>query len=350
MTKGKSMEFITAKTIPQKANNPQIAVLHSEEGIGSIKQINPPYFIPTDITANCTLDTKTEKMAKPFLKWAGGKKQLIDVIRQYYPFSQAITKYAEPFVGGGAILFDILNNFNLKQIYISDINPNLIQTYVCIRDNLHELLEALKKYQNEYIPLSTENRKIYYNEKRRLFNNKTKLSDIENASLLIFLNKTCFNGLYRVNKKGEFNVPMGTYKNPAIYDEKNLYFVSQKLQHIEISCADFTDSFDFIDNQTFVYFDPPYRPLSQTASFTSYTENEFDDTAQKKLAQFIEKIDRKGAKFLLSNSDPKNLNENDIFFEKLYSNYNIKRTKAARMINCKCEERGTITELLISNF
>ncbi len=353
MTKGNSMEFITANTTLSKTNSSQAAVLHSKENINySIEQINPPCFIPTEIanTTNYALNTDTEKMAKPFLKWAGGKKQLIEVIRQYYPFTQTITKYAEPFVGGGAILFDILNNFNLKQIYISDINPNLIKTYICIRDSLHELLELLKKYQNEYIPLTAESRRIYYNEKRRLFNNKTNLSDIEKASLLIFLNKTCFNGLYRVNKKGEFNVPMGTYKNPAIYDERNLYLVSQKLQNIEINCADFTNSFDFIDNQTFVYFDPPYRPLSQTASFTSYAENEFDDTAQRTLAQFIEKIDKKGAKFLLSNSDPKNLNENDMFFEDLYSNYKIKRTKAARMINCKSEARGTIDELLISNF
>lgn len=161
------MEFITANTTLSKTNSSQAAVLHSKENINySIEQINPPCFIPTEIanTTNDTLNTDTEKMAKPFLKWAGGKKQLIEVIRQYYPFTQTITKYAEPFVGGGAILFDILNNFKLKQIYISDINPNLIKTYICIRDSLHELLESLKKYQNEYIPLSVENRRIYYNE------------------------------------------------------------------------------------------------------------------------------------------------------------------------------------------
>ena len=167
---------------------------------------------------------------------------------------------------------------------------------------------------------------------------------------MIFLNKTCFNGLFRVNRKGLFNVPMGAYKNPLICDEINLRLVSEKLKNVNIVCGDYKKSADFIDEHTFVYFDPPYRPLTETSNFTAYTENSFNDEEQIALADFVSEMTDKGAKVLVSNSDPKNVNIFDNFFDDIYSSYKIKRIEAARMINCKSEERGKIKELLISNF
>lgn len=298
---------------------------------------------------------KSELIAKPFLKWAGGKGQLLSEIKKYYPFNERINKYVEPFIGGGAVLFDILNNCStLKEIYISDINSDLINTYLTIKNNVEELINLLFKYQEEYIAFDTENRKNYYLKKREEFNilkvNKEDLENIKKAALMIFLNKTCFNGLYRVNKKGFFNVPMGAYKNPCICDQNNLRIVSKKLKNVKIVCADYKESIDFIDDKTFVYFDPPYRPITTTASFTSYTENNFGDKEQRELSEFIKKLDKKGAKILISNSDPKNVDENDDFFDSLYKDKKIVRIEATRMINSKSEKRGKINELLISNF
>lgn len=293
--------------------------------------------------------------AKPFLKWAGGKKQLISEIEKYYPFKdKSIKKYVEPFIGGGAILFDILNKYELEEIYISDINKELINTYEVIKNNLEYLLILLRQYQEEYENISDDFRKKYYEEKRKLFNELKKIENtdrkIERASLFIFLNKTCFNGLYRENKEGYFNVPIGKYKNPLICDEKNLKTISNKLKKVNINLGSYENSIDFIDKETFVYLDPPYRPLTKTSNFTSYTKFEFADNEQIKLSKYFQMIDKKGAKVLLSNSDPKNYDENDNFFEILYNGYKIKRIFATRMINSKAENRKKITELLISNF
>ncbi len=296
---------------------------------------------------------RDETAAKPFLKWAGGKGQLLKEIQRYYPFSDGkITKYAEPFVGGGAVLFDILSRYSLEAVYISDINAELIHTYCMIRDRVDALVALLGGYQAQYIPKSKEERKQDYLEKRERFNHlKTNGSDsLEKAALMIFLNKTCFNGLYRVNRKGFFNVPMGDYKNPMICDEKNLRAVSEKLQNVQILCGDYRKAADFIDASTFVYFDPPYRPITPTANFTAYTENFFNDAAQMELAEFVHRIDEKGAKIVLSNSDPKNIDARDDFFDDIYADHNIQRIRATRMINCKGEARGKIQELLISNF
>lgn len=291
---------------------------------------------------------------KPFLKWAGGKRHLLSEIEKKYPFTdRAVTKYAEPFVGGGAVLFDILNKYDLQEVYISDTNSELINTYLVVRDNADDLIKSLNAIQNEYIPLNIEHRKGYYSKKREQFNEMMSFGDesinIEKAALMLFLNKTCFNGLYRVNKKGLFNVPMGSYKNPLICDEKNLRTVSSKLQHVTVVCGDYQKSADFIDKNTFVYLDPPYKPVSDTANFASYTENGFSDKDQVKLKAFIDEIDNKGAKFLLSNSDPKAVSGDD-FFDKLYCDYKIERVDACRAINCKGDSRGKIGELLISNF
>lgn len=295
------------------------------------------------------------KNVKPFLKWAGGKGQLLKEIEKYYPFeSGKITKYAEPFIGGGAVLFDILSKYDLEEIYVSDINAELINTYRIIRDDIDELIDLLAKYHSEYIPFGKEERKSYYMAKRERFNdlkvNGNETINIEKAALMIFLNKTCFNGLYRVNKKGLFNVPMGAYKNPMICDESNLRAVSEKLQNVIIACGDYRKSADFIDENTFVYFDPPYRPITDTASFTAYTEDLFNDEKQIDLANFVDFMHEKRAKVVVSNSDPKNVNAADDFFDNIYASYKIKRVGATRMINCNSEARGKISELLISNF
>lgn len=293
--------------------------------------------------------------AKPFLKWAGGKGQLLTEIRKYYLFSEKVTtKYAEPFVGGGAVLFDVLNQFDLEEVYISDVNAALINCYKTIQQNVEELIEMLLEMQQEYLLLDDEKRKGYYFEKRNKFNvlksDVNEKCDLEKAGLMIFLNRTCFNGLFRVNKKGMFNVPMGAYKNPMICDEQNLRAVSQKLKKVKIVLGDYKKAKDFVDENTFVYFDPPYRPLTNTSNFTSYTESQFGDIQQEELAQFVKILDKKGAKIVISNSDPKNENSEDDFFDALYSEQKIHRVDANRMINSDKNSRGKIKELLISNF
>ncbi len=356
------LAYMTANEAAEKWNisHRRVLTLCKENRIADVAMLGNMWIIPID--AQKPEDARSrryidneEKAVKPFLKWAGGKGQLLKEIEHYYPFSiGGITKYAEPFVGGGAVLFDILNKYDLKEIYISDISTELINTYRIIRDDIDALITMLYKTQNEFIPLDTDSRKSYYNEKRQRFNdlkvNGNKNINIEKAALMIFLNKTCFNGLFRVNKKGLFNVPMGAYKNPLICDEKNLRAVSEKLQKVTIVCGDYRESANFIDENTFVYFDPPYRPITDTSSFTAYTENLFNDAEQIELAHFVDDMHKKGAKVLISNSDPKNSNTEDDFFDNIYSAHKIKRVEATRSINCNSEARGKIKELLISNF
>lgn len=302
---------------------------------------------------NC-MTTKTAAAVRPFLKWAGGKRQLLPQIQAYYPFGEKrFTKYAEPFVGGGAVLFDILSQRKLDAVYISDINPELVNAYRVVQNHADDLIALLSAYQAAYLPMGEEERKKYYITMRARFN-KIKSArgrpEVEAAALMIFLNRTCFNGLYRVNRQGEFNVPIGAYKAPLICDEHNLRTASTKLQEVEIVCGDYRQSADFIDSHTFVYFDPPFRPLTETASFTSYTEGRFDDQAQRELAEYVQQLDAVGAKILLSNSDPKNVDENDDFFDRLYKKQTIHRVYASRAINSKATRRGKISELLITNF
>lgn len=293
---------------------------------------------------------------KPFIKWAGGKGQLLTEIRKRYPIGLEtnIKKYCEPFVGGGAVLFDILSNYSIEEVLINDINSELINTYRQIIENLKDLVNDLKKIEESYILLESEERKLYYYKKRERFNylklNGNEKTNIEKAVLFIFLNKTCFNGLFRVNKKGNFNVPMGSYKKPLICDEENLIKISKLLKNVKIKNGSYEECISFIDEKTFVYIDPPYRPLTATANFTSYTENNFNDEEQIKLKKFIDSITTKRGKVLLSNSDPKNENNDDNFFDDLYNKYIIERVYAKRFINSKAENRGEITELLISNY
>lgn len=356
------MEYMSARETADKwgISQRRVALLCSESRISNATMVGNMWIIPK--TAEKPIDArstryseKKEKAIKPFLKWVGGKGQLLKEIEKYYPFdNDNITKYAEPFVGGGAVLFDILSKYDLEEVYISDINKELVNTYRIIRDDIDELIIMLQVMQDVFLPMNTNERKIYYMDKRKRFNdlkiNGNETVNIEKAALMIFLNKTCFNGLFRVNKKGLFNVPMGSYKKPMICDKSNLRAVSKKLQKVNIVCGDYRLSKEFIDQNTFVYFDPPYRPLTNTASFTAYTENLFNDDSQRELANYVDELHKKGAKILVSNSDPKNSNMDDNFFDDIYSENKIKRVEAARMINCNGESRGKIKELLISNF
>ena len=295
----------------------------------------------------------SDYIAKPFIKWAGGKGQLLSEIRKKYPaeLGRKINKYAEPFIGGGAVLFDVLNQCSLDEVYISDINKELIHTYIIIRDCADGLIKVLKKYESEYLSVDSGERKAIYYENRDKFNKLKLVGDrsLELAALFIFLNRTCFNGLYRVNAKGDFNVPQGSYKTPCICDENNLSVVSEKLSGINIVCGDYRLASDFIDDKTFAYFDPPYRPLTTTANFTAYAQGGFDDSAQAELAEFINKMSEKGSYIVASNSDPKNIDKYDDFFDRLYSRYSILRIEASRAINSNGAKRGKISELLIAN-
>ncbi|GHV46416.1 restriction endonuclease subunit M [Synergistales bacterium] len=292
-----------------------------------------------------------ERQAKPFVKWAGGKGQLLADIRSKYPteLGKRIDKYAEPFVGGGAVLFDVLNNYDLREVYISDVNRELIHTYTIVRDNSGELIVALADMEREYNAPNADRTTIYYNARERF--NSLKLADsngVELAALFIFINRTCFNGLYRVNRKGEYNVPQGKYAKPTICDADNLRAVSEKLQRVTAVCGDYKLSRNFIDDHTFAYFDPPYRPLTTTANFTAYAEGGFDDSEQESLAKFIDDIATKGAYFTASNSDPKNYDERDDFFDALYCQHTITRITATRAINSIGNGRGRVSELLIA--
>ncbi len=293
---------------------------------------------------------------KPFIKWAGGKSQLLPEIRQKYPnqLGASITKYCEPFIGGGAVFFDILSNYSIDEILINDINPELTNTYIQIKTNVNELISLLSSMQEEFWKLDTEQRKEKFYIQRDRFNYLKVYGDetnyIEKAAIFIFLNKTCFNGLYRVNRSGLFNVPIGSYKKPLICDINNLNKINALLSNVTITCGDYKNCIDFIDENTFVYIDPPYRPLTETASFNSYSETNFNDGEQIELKKFVDSITKKQATVILSNSDPKNVNADDSFFDELYSEYKINRVSAKRMINSVSAKRGNINELLITNF
>ncbi len=303
-------------------------------------------FLPKNVYSNFM-----QSIAHPFVKWAGGKTQLLPKIRKHYP--HRIKKYCEPFVGGGAVLFDVLQKCHPEEILINDINAELINTYSQIKNNCDNLVEHLSELQQNYKSQTLEENKTFFYEKRLRYNelkiNRNDAENLEKAALFIFLNKTCFNGLYRVNKRGEFNVPFNNAKNPQICDNENIKACSELLQNVQMKTSDYSCCKDFIDNETFVYLDPPYRPLTQTAAFTSYSENQFSEKDQIELGKFITEISTKGAKVLASNSDPKNTNENDNFFDELYSNFSIERIRASRMINSNAKKRGAISELLISN-
>lgn len=289
---------------------------------------------------------------KPFVKWVGGKTQLLDDIENRLPKDFAniddITS-VEPFVGGGATAFYLLKKYpNIKHAVINDINHKLITTYNVIKHSPYELINKLSQLQDKYISLGHEERTEMFLDARKKFN-EDNLSDIQIAYLFIFLNRTCFNGLYRENSKGKFNVPHGKYLNPLICDVNTILADSDILQRVEILCGDFACTLKYAGAKTLYYFDPPYKPLSGTSSFNSYVKEVFDDQEQVRLRNFCNKISRLGSLFMLSNSDVKGKNPDDDFFDDLYSSYDIKRVYATRMVNANAEKRGKLSELLISN-
>ena len=293
------------------------------------------------------------RIAKPFLKWAGGKTQLIEEIKNNLPeivFREPFT-YIEPFVGSGAVLFWLLNHFpNMKKAVINDINKELIDTYDTIANSPQQLISVLEDLQNKYYILEDEEaKKNFYYEKRTLFNIKSEEKLIQSA-LFIFLNRTCFNGLYRVNRKNEFNVPIGSYKRPLICDKENILAVSRALQKVEILCGDFEQTINYTESNTLFYFDPPYKPLSETSSFNAYAKDNFDDKEQIRLRDFCNKLNELNHYWILSNSDVRGKDKNNHFFDDLYANYEIKRVLAKRSINANPEKRGVLNELLITNY
>lgn len=299
----------------------------------------------------------TVRRVRPFLKWAGGKGQLIEQIVPYLPGALKegrVNKYFEPFLGGGALFFWLAEHYDFENAYLYEINPAVHICYQVIKKDVKKLIKELGQLELEYFSSSdVEKEKLFY-EKREEFNvylrRKASNSFVRRAALLVFLNKTCFNGLYRVNSSGEFNVPFGRYNNPTICNEDNLLAVHELLQKAEVVCGDFALCLEHTDNKSFVYFDPPYRPISTTANFTSYSKDAFGDVEQKRLRKVYGALDKKGAYIMLSNSDPKNVNPEDDFFDDLYNRFNIERLNATRLINCNADRRGVITEILVMNY
>jgi DNA adenine methylase len=300
--------------------------------------------------------------SKPFLKWAGGKSQLLPQFEKHFPPQLAagqIANYVEPFLGGGALFLSVAQRYPFRQAYLTDINPELILAYRVVQRDVNELIVQLQAHQEAYDGRNEDERNIYFYTVRRDYNIQHAEIDFDEysstwvtrAARMIFLNKTCFNGLFRVNGKGEFNVPFGRYKNPAICDPENLKRVSALLQKAELRVAPFMACEQWVTADTFVYFDPPYRPISPTSSFTSYSKDGFGDEEQIALAKFFAHLHHTyGAKLMLSNSDPAPINPNDDFFDRLYEGFNIHRVMASRMINSQADKRGKITELLITNY
>ena len=268
--------------------------------------------------------------AKPFLKWAGGKTQLMDEILNSAP--KHFNKYFEPFLGGGAVFF----NLNPKQAFLSDLCEDLINCFIAVQQTPNELVQELESY-----PYSEE----FFYQIRELSRTEefAKLSNLKKAARFIYLNKTCFNGLYRVNSQGHFNVPFGKYKNPQLFKIENIMACNQALKDVELKNATYDNILEKVSKDDFVYLDPPYSPLSQSASFTSYTSDGFSDNKQAELRNFCDKLNEKGAKFLLSNSYT-------TLILSLYKNYEIQTVKAKRAINSVSKGRGQINEVLIKNY
>ena len=273
---------------------------------------------------------KLKEETYPIVKWVGGKRQLMFELLKNMP--KTYNRYFEPFIGGGALFFEL----QPQNGYISDMNEELINLYSVVQDDVYNLIDDLNKHEiskDYFLKIRNIDRTEKYN----------KLSDIQKASRFIYLNRTCFNGMYRVNSQGQFNVPFGNYKNPRIVDAENLINCSKLLKNTEICCADFSEILNKVKKGDFVYFDPPYVPLNETSSFTSYTKDGFDLDMQFKLRDVCDELDSKGVMFMLSNSDTKLVNE-------LYSNYEIKKVFASRAINANGNGRGKITEVLVRNY
>lgn len=266
------------------------------------------------------------------VKWAGGKKQLLPQFYKYFPGN--IERYIEPFIGGGAVAFYVIEHFKPKFALLSDINEELINTYNVVKNNTPELIEAL-------IALTKKHSKEFYYKVRDI--DPHYLSSIDMAARFIYLNKTCFNGLYRVNSKGKFNVPIGSYKNPQILDIRSLLEIHKLLKNAIITVMPFEDVMRYARSEDFIYFDPPYYPVREGKSFTKYSKNDFSKTDHEKLAEIFQKLDKLGCKVMLSNSDTE-------FIRRLYKNYNVNTVQAKRLINCDASHRGKINEIVVTNY
>lgn len=299
--------------------------------------------------------------AKPFLKWAGGKGQLLEKFQELYPEKlkrKEIKNFYEPFLGSGAVFFDIAQKYDIENAFLYDINDELILTYKVIQKDVSKLIDFLYRYQKTYLKLDKVKRQEFFYDQRTNYNlqrfnvdyDKYSESWFPRAAQLIFLNRTCFNGLYRVNSKGEFNSPVGDYDNPTICDEQNLLAVNKVLEIAEIKRADYKEIVTDLKSDSFVYFDPPYRPISKTASFKAYSKKGFADTEQFQLSQLFKQLDLEEHKIMLSNSDPKNNDPNDNFFDEMYNEFNIVRVHARRMINSDPTKRGRINEIVVTNY
>ncbi len=279
---------------------------------------------------------------KPFLKWVGGKNKIASQIEVYAP-KIIHENYCEPFLGGGAMFFYLVQKYNFRNIVLSDISKDLIDTYVIVQKKPLDLIRILNEYKTHF--LASNSQEDFYYQIREKFNERSFLDKVEKSAIFIFLNKTCFNGLYRLNSKGFFNVPFGFYKNPSFYDEENILSCSKCLQNVEIVSCDFLKIENYLSGKSFIYLDPPYRPITKTSSFNNYSGKSFSDSEQERLATFIKILSAKDHQILLSNS----YDESDYFFD-LYKDFFIHKIKASRNINSVGSKRGKIEELLISNY
>jgi len=298
---------------------------------------------------------------RPFLKWAGGKTQLLPALTGKVPRKVRrgeVPVYVEPFVGGGAVYFHFNGRFPFRECHIFDVNEELFLAYTVVRDRVDELIEVLHGLGDEFLARDDPARREHYCEVRTEFNRTRKKisysvfhpSWVERAAQLIFLNRTCYNGLFRVNSKGDFNVPFGRYKNPTILNEPLLRRDAEVLQNTYIHSGDFAESLPYITADSFAYFDPPYRPISRTASFTAYSQNGFGEAEQERLASFFSSCDARGAFLMLSNSDPRNTDPGDDFFDRLYAGFHIERVPARRAINSDGSGRGGVSEIIVTNY
>jgi len=301
--------------------------------------------------------------AKPFLKWAGGKNKLIPQITPYLPnklIRGGVKKYIEPFVGGGALFFHVCQHYRCGQFIIMDKNKDLITCYQMVKRYPHKLIASLDNMEVFFLKLENKEREKYYYACRSEFNQLKKTNSLNTlssvkfkiklASLFLFLNKTCYNGLYRLNQSGEFNVPFGRYVHPNICPKENLLACSKVLKKVEIVWGDYQESIKYSSTSSFFYFDPPYRPLTKSASFNAYLNPKFGDAEQIQLAKFYFNLANKKNMVMLSNSNPKNTNVKDNFFHNLYQNFTLHKVNARRNINSNSKKRGLVSELLITNY
>lgn len=296
-------------------------------------------------------------LSKPFIKWAGGKGQLLSQLDEHLPqiLSEREFTYIEPFVGGGAMLFHMLQKYpHIERVVINDINPYLTTAYRVVKDEPEELIERLSVLEHDYFALESEEaKKAFFLGVREIFNEED-LDAVDRTKYLMFLNRTCFNGLYRVNSRGKFNVPFGRNLNPTICNADTIKADSELLNRVDVVIlnGDFEQTINYFNANglNFFYFDPPYRPLSTTSSFNSYAREEFNDAEQLRLRDYCRMLNDMGALWMLSNADCSAKNPEDLFFEEAYRYFNIHRVYASRSINANPMKRGKLTELLVNNY